>query len=140
MSAHFIWAVLFIFSSPLPVLLLLIVLGLRFILKQVPFLDICNTMLDPTLPLTVLDYEEFGDPNNPAEFEAIYSYSPYDNLSSEVCYPPVLVTASFNDTRFVPSHLLYYEKLLQTYFLGTAGGIPTSLYKLLGHMFIHFPC
>ena len=57
-------------------------------------------MLDPTLPLTVLDYEEFGDPNIPAEFEAICSYSPYDNLSSGVCYPPVLVTASFNDTRF----------------------------------------
>ncbi|TVU09934.1 hypothetical protein EJB05_43433, partial [Eragrostis curvula] len=66
---------------------------------KVPFLDICNTMLDPTLPLTVLDYEEFGDPNIPAEFEAIYSYSPYDNLSPGVCYPPVLVTASFNDTR-----------------------------------------
>lgn len=66
---------------------------------KVPFLDICNTMLDPTLPLTVLDYEEFGDPNIPAEFEAICSYSPYDNLSPGVCYPPVLVTASFNDTR-----------------------------------------
>ncbi|KAF8781070.1 hypothetical protein HU200_001043 [Digitaria exilis] len=66
---------------------------------KVPFLDICNTMLDPTLPLTVLDYEEFGDPNIPDEFEAICSYSPYDNLSPGVCYPPVLVTASFNDTR-----------------------------------------
>ncbi|CAD6224538.1 unnamed protein product [Miscanthus lutarioriparius] len=66
---------------------------------KVPFLDICNTMLDPTLPLTVLDYEEFGDPNIPAEFEAISSYSPYDNLAPGVCYPPVLVTASFNDTR-----------------------------------------
>lgn len=66
---------------------------------KVPFLDICNTMLDPTLPLTVLDYEEFGDPNSPDEFEAISSYSPYDNLAPDVCYPPVLVTASFNDTR-----------------------------------------
>ncbi|KAL6655388.1 hypothetical protein ACP70R_006214 [Stipagrostis hirtigluma subsp. patula] len=66
---------------------------------KVPFLDICNTMLDPTLPLTVLDYEEFGDPNIPAEFDAMCSYCPYDNLSPGVCYPPVLVTASFNDTR-----------------------------------------
>lgn len=73
-----------------------------YLIKQVPFLDICNTMLDPTLPLTVLDYEEFGDPNIPDEFEAICSYSPYDNLSPGVCYPPVLVTASFNDTRFFP--------------------------------------
>ncbi|GJN33701.1 hypothetical protein PR202_gb22322 [Eleusine coracana subsp. coracana] len=75
---------------------------------KVPFLDICNTMLDPTLPLTILDYEEFGDPNIQVEFEAIYSYSPYDNLSPEVCYPPVLVTASFNDTRFVPCHIDTY--------------------------------
>ena len=66
---------------------------------KVPFLDICNTMLDPTLPLTILDYEEFGDPNIPVEFDAIRSYSPYDNLSPGKCYPSVLVTASFNDTR-----------------------------------------
>ncbi|KAM0900422.1 hypothetical protein ACQ4PT_020673 [Festuca glaucescens] len=43
---------------------------------KVPFLDICNTMLDSTLPLTILDYEEFGDPKIPAEFDAIRSYSP----------------------------------------------------------------
>lgn len=66
---------------------------------KVPFLDTCNTMLDPTLPLTILDYEEFGDPNIPVEFDVIQSYSPYDNISGGVCYPSVLVTASFNDTR-----------------------------------------
>uniref|UniRef100_A0A8I6YGP8 Prolyl endopeptidase n=1 Tax=Hordeum vulgare subsp. vulgare TaxID=112509 RepID=A0A8I6YGP8_HORVV len=66
---------------------------------KVPFLDICNTMLDPTLPLTILDYEEFGDPNIPVEFDAIRRYSPYDNLSPGKCYPSILVTASFNDTR-----------------------------------------
>jgi len=82
-----------------------------FYLKQVPFLDICNTMLDPTLPLTVLDYEEFGDPNIPAEFEAISSYSPYDNLAPGVCYPPVLVTASFNDTRFCTSINSFFCRL-----------------------------
>lgn len=69
--------------------------------KQVPFLDICNTMLDPTLPLTVLDYEEFGDPRHQTEFETIQSYSPYDNLPSGICYPSVLVTASFYDSRYV---------------------------------------
>ncbi|KAK1310867.1 hypothetical protein QJS10_CPA08g01806 [Acorus calamus] len=47
---------------------------------KVPFLDICNTMLDPSLPLTILDYEEFGDPNTQADFEMIRSYSPYDNI------------------------------------------------------------
>uniref|UniRef100_A0A0E0IL78 Prolyl endopeptidase n=1 Tax=Oryza nivara TaxID=4536 RepID=A0A0E0IL78_ORYNI len=66
---------------------------------KVPFLDICNTMMDSTLPLTILDYEEFGDPNISTEFDTIRSYSPYDNLSPDMCYPPVLVTASFNDTR-----------------------------------------
>ncbi|XP_072997061.1 uncharacterized protein [Typha latifolia] len=66
---------------------------------KVPFLDICNTMLDPSLPLTVLDYDEFGDPRDRDEFEAILCYSPYDNISPRVCYPSVLVTASFHDSR-----------------------------------------
>uniref|UniRef100_A0A0A9D497 Uncharacterized protein n=1 Tax=Arundo donax TaxID=35708 RepID=A0A0A9D497_ARUDO len=69
-------------------------------------------MLDPTLSLTVLDYEEFGDPSIPSEFDAICS-SPYDNLSRGVCYPLVLVTAFFNDTRFCPSILLF-ESLIRS--------------------------
>ncbi|XP_026660273.1 protease 2 [Phoenix dactylifera] len=66
---------------------------------KVPFLDICNTMLDRSLPLTILDYDEFGDPRNQADYETIHSYSPYDNISPCVCYPSVLVTASFLDSR-----------------------------------------
>ncbi|KAL5987471.1 hypothetical protein ACLOJK_035219, partial [Asimina triloba] len=66
---------------------------------KVPFLDICNTLLDPDLPLTVLDYEEFGDPRNQTEFECIRSYSPCENIQAGVCYPPMLVTASFHDSR-----------------------------------------
>ncbi|WOK92034.1 hypothetical protein Cni_G00725 [Canna indica] len=66
---------------------------------KVPFLDICNTMLDPTLPLTILDYDEFGDPRNPADFKIISHYSPYDNITQRGCYPPVLVQASFHDAR-----------------------------------------
>ncbi|XP_058112464.1 uncharacterized protein LOC131255693 [Magnolia sinica] len=66
---------------------------------KVPFLDICNTLLDPSLPLTILDYEEFGDPRNQAEFESIRSYSPCDNIPAGVCYPSMLVTASFHDSR-----------------------------------------
>ncbi|KAJ0986805.1 hypothetical protein J5N97_005161 [Dioscorea zingiberensis] len=65
----------------------------------VPFLDISNTMLDPSLPLTILDYDEFGDPNIQAEFETIHSYSPYDNILPGVCYPSTLVTASLHDSR-----------------------------------------
>jgi protease II len=56
-------------------------------------------MLDPSLPLTILDYDEFGDPKIKHEFEVMHSFSPYDNLSPDECYPPVLVTASFHDSR-----------------------------------------
>lgn len=78
---------------------------------QVPFLDICNTMLDPTLPLTTLDYEEFGDPRQQADFETIQSYSPYDNIRPRMCYPSVLVTASFCDSRYV-STLIFISGLV----------------------------
>lgn len=65
---------------------------------QVPFVDLVNTMLDPTLPLTVTEREEWGDPREPAAFEYMLSYSPYDNLASRE-YPALLVTAGLNDPR-----------------------------------------
>ncbi|URE22107.1 BSD [Musa troglodytarum] len=68
------------------------------VILKVPFLDICNTMLNPCLPLTILDYDEFGDPRNQADFEIIHHYSPFDNIT-QGCYPSVLVTASFHDSR-----------------------------------------
>ncbi|KAI9169466.1 hypothetical protein LWI28_012690 [Acer negundo] len=71
----------------------------RAAILKVPFLDICNTLLDPSLPLTTLDYEEFGNPQIQSQFESIHSYSPYDNIPCGVCYPSVLVTASLNDSR-----------------------------------------
>ncbi|MCO5598888.1 hypothetical protein L7F22_052987 [Adiantum nelumboides] len=66
---------------------------------KVPFLDICNTLMDPSLPLTILDYEEFGNPQIRSAFEHIFSYSPYDNISQGSCYPSMLVTASLHDSR-----------------------------------------
>ncbi|KAL0538823.1 hypothetical protein IC582_022982 [Cucumis melo] len=71
----------------------------RAAILKVPFLDICNTLLDPSLPLTVLDYEEFGNPQIQKQFESILSYSPYENISKGSCYPSMLVTASFHDAR-----------------------------------------
>ncbi|XP_022149039.1 uncharacterized protein LOC111017556 [Momordica charantia] len=71
----------------------------RAAILKVPFLDICNTLLDPSLPLTILDYEEFGNPQLPKQFESILNYSPYDNISRGSCYPPMLVTSSFRDAR-----------------------------------------
>ncbi|KAL8249695.1 hypothetical protein R6Q59_006563 [Mikania micrantha] len=71
----------------------------RAAILKVPFLDICNTLLDPSLPLTVLDYEEFGNPQIKSHFDSIMKYSPYDNIQKGVCYPAMLLTSSFNDSR-----------------------------------------
>ena len=66
---------------------------------HVPFVDVLNTMLDDTLPLTPIEWPEWGNPlTDRAAFELIRSYSPYDQL--EPCdYPPILVTAGLNDPR-----------------------------------------
>jgi len=65
---------------------------------QVPFVDVLGTMLDPSLPLTVTEYEEWGDPRQIDAYRYIQSYSPYDNLHP-ARYPPVLATAGLNDSR-----------------------------------------
>lgn len=67
-------------------------------IAKVPFVDVINTMLDDTLPLTVPEYEEWGDPNDKAYFDYILSYSPYDNVEAKN-YPEILVTAGLNDPR-----------------------------------------
>ncbi|ONK76002.1 uncharacterized protein A4U43_C03F22810 [Asparagus officinalis] len=66
---------------------------------KVPFLDACNTLLYPILPLLPSDYEEFGYPVDLEEFMAIRNYSPYDNIQKDIAYPAILVTSSLN-TRF----------------------------------------
>ena len=69
----------------------------RAVLSHVPFVDVMNTMLDASLPLTVGEYEEWGNPNEPAAFEYMRSYSPYDNLR-QGDYPAMLVKTSLNDS------------------------------------------
>ena len=69
----------------------------------VPFLDVMNDMMDPSLPLTTTDHPEWGNPNNKAAYEYILSYSPYDNLH-KAAYPPMLLTESLND-----SQVAYWE-------------------------------
>lgn len=71
----------------------------RAAILKVPFVDVCNTLLDPSLPLTLLDYEEFGNPQKELDFNLIMKYSPYDNIRRGVCYPSMLVTSSFHDSR-----------------------------------------
>jgi oligopeptidase B len=70
---------------------------------QVPFVDVINTMLDPSLPLTVQEYLEWGNPNVKAEYECMKSYCPYTNLAAKA-YPTILVTTSLND-----SQVMYWE-------------------------------
>ncbi|KAG6729398.1 hypothetical protein I3842_01G027400 [Carya illinoinensis] len=71
----------------------------RAAILEVPFLDPTNTLLYPILPLTAVDYKEFGYPGDVDDFHAIQKYSPYDNIQKDALYPAVLVTSSFN-TRF----------------------------------------
>ena len=67
-------------------------------LVEVPFVDVLNTMLDATLPLTTEEYIEWGNPNNKAEYAWMRAYSPYDNLKA-AAYPNLLVNVSYNDSQ-----------------------------------------
>ena len=65
----------------------------------VPFVDALTTILDPELPLTVIEWEEWGDPlHDEAAYWRMKGYSPYENIRPQE-YPQILVTASLNDTR-----------------------------------------
>jgi oligopeptidase B len=70
----------------------------RAVLADVPFVDALNTMLDPTLPLTVMEYDEWGSPEEEAYYRCIRGYSPYDNVRAQA-YPLMLITAGLNDPR-----------------------------------------
>jgi oligopeptidase B len=70
---------------------------------QVPFTDVINTMLDESLPLTVGEFQEWGNPKNKPDYEYMKSYSPYDNIAAKA-YPTILVRTSFND-----SQVMYWE-------------------------------
>jgi oligopeptidase B len=75
----------------------------KAVIADVPFVDIVNTMSDPTLPLTVGEFEEWGNPNNRAEYDYIKTYCPYTNVAAKD-YPAMLVTTSLND-----SQVMYWE-------------------------------
>ena len=68
------------------------------VVAKVPFVDVVNTMLDASLPLTVTEYEEWGDPNQKAYYDYIQSYAPYENVENKN-YPNILATAGLNDPR-----------------------------------------
>jgi oligopeptidase B len=75
------------------------------IVAQVPFVDALTSILDPTLPLTVPEWEEWGDPlHDPDVYRYMKSYTPYENITPGQTYPPILAVTSLNDTR-----VLYHE-------------------------------
>jgi oligopeptidase B len=70
----------------------------RVVVSKVPFVDVINTMLDESLPLTVAEYEEWGNPNRKDEYDYMKTYCPYSNLEAKD-YPAMLVKTSFHDSQ-----------------------------------------
>ncbi len=75
----------------------------RAVVAGVPFVDVINTMLDASIPLTAQEWEQWGNPRRPEHYAYMRSYSPYDNVAARE-YPALLVTTSFND-----SQVMYWE-------------------------------
>lgn len=73
------------------------------VIAQVPFVDVVNTMLDETIPLTTNEYDEWGNPNNKEAYMYMKSYSPYENIEAKA-YPNLLVTTGLHD-----SQVQYFE-------------------------------
>ncbi len=98
------------------------------VVAEVPFVDALNTILDPSLPLTVIEWDEWGDPLHNADvYEYMKSYTPYENIDDRV-YPPILAITSLNDTR-----VLYHEPAKWIARLrATAGGGPFLLKTEMG--------
>ena len=75
----------------------------KAVLVYVPFVDVINTMLDDSLPLTTEEYTEWGNPNIKEQYDYMLSYSPYDNVERK-SYPAMLIKSSYND-----SQVMYWE-------------------------------
>ena len=73
------------------------------VLADVPFVDVLNTMCDDSLPLTVMEYNQWGDPHEGVVYDYIKSYAPYENVKSQ-SYPHILAIAGYNDSR-----VMYFE-------------------------------
>ncbi len=95
----------------------------RAVVAHVPFVDVMNTMLDASLPLTVGEYLEWGNPNEKDVYSYMRSYSPYDNIAAK-SYPAMLVKTSLSD-----SQVMYWEaaKYVAKLRLLTAGDTPLLL-------------
>lgn len=113
----------------------------KAVVADVPFVDVLNTMLDHTLPLTPTEFEEWGNPQNEDYYRYMKSYSPYDNVEAKA-YPHMLVTSGLNDPR-----VTYWEPakwvaklrelktdqnlLIQYIHMGAGHGGPSGRYEAL---------
>lgn len=70
----------------------------KAVVAQVPFVDVINTMLDDSIPLTTGEYDEWGNPNNKDAYNYMKSYSPYDQVKAQD-YPTMLVTTGYHDSQ-----------------------------------------
>ncbi|HET7772528.1 MAG TPA: prolyl oligopeptidase family serine peptidase, partial [Burkholderiaceae bacterium] len=70
----------------------------KAVVSEVPFVDVINTMLDETLPLTTGEFIEWGNPKNPEDYKVMRAYSPYDNLKRGA-YPAIYLRTGFNDSQ-----------------------------------------
>jgi oligopeptidase B len=68
------------------------------VVAEVPFVDVITTMLDPSIPLTTGEYDEWGDPNQKEYYDYMASYSPYDNVEPKD-YPSLLITGGLHDSQ-----------------------------------------
>lgn len=68
------------------------------VVSAVPFVDVVTTMLDPSIPLTTGEYDEWGNPENEEDYWRIKAYSPYDNIKAQH-YPHILVTTGLHDSQ-----------------------------------------
>jgi oligopeptidase B len=96
----------------------------RAVVSHVPFVDVLNTMLDPTLPLTVGEYEEWGNPQRAEDYFYIKSYCPYTHLERKD-YPAMLVKTGLNDSQVMYWEPAKYVAKLRT--LKTDGNVLSEL-------------
>jgi oligopeptidase B len=91
------------------------------VVAEVPFVDVVTTMLDPTIPLTVNEWDEWGDPRDPAMRAYLRSYSPYDNVPAGP-RPDLLVTGSLHDPRVLIHEPAKWVARLRATDSGAGGG------------------
>ena len=94
----------------------------RGVVAEVPFVDVVNTMLDETIPLTAQEWDEWGDPRRAEDFAWMRAYSPYDNVPAPADRPRLLVTGAVHDPR-----VMYWEPAKWTARMRASGSLDDRL-------------